>query len=223
MTLSDGARHENARSGFPNVGVGVCHRDDHGDGDRVRVVGRYGQLRVVPSLCRGGSRTGDGAPIRSRSPKPRLDPHPSRHLCLLDRERVQRRCRPRKLERSPVGEPMQTRPLPEIPDARSPAGAEIRYLIDGATGNMFHSTVPPGQVNRAGAGAFNLMPCMRPVVRSGPAQDMLTSDSNSSSRACSQTAPRDSRAGRIALSFVLASSNLSAVSSASTRSSAARI
>jgi mannose-6-phosphate isomerase-like protein (cupin superfamily) len=44
---------------------------------------------------------------------------------------------------------MQTRPLPEAPDARSPAGAEIRYLVESATGNMIHSTVPPGQVNRA--------------------------------------------------------------------------
>ncbi len=44
---------------------------------------------------------------------------------------------------------MQTRPFPELPDARSPAGAEIRYLMEGPTGNMIHSTVPPGQVNRA--------------------------------------------------------------------------
>ena len=44
---------------------------------------------------------------------------------------------------------MQTRPLPETPDARSPAGAEIRFLMEGATGNMIHSTVPPAQVNRA--------------------------------------------------------------------------
>lgn len=44
---------------------------------------------------------------------------------------------------------MQTRPLPETPDGRSPAGAEVRSLIAGATGNMIHSTVPPGQVNRA--------------------------------------------------------------------------
>lgn len=44
---------------------------------------------------------------------------------------------------------MQTRQFPSIPDARSPAGAEIRYLIEGETGNMIHSTVPPGQVNRA--------------------------------------------------------------------------
>jgi hypothetical protein len=44
---------------------------------------------------------------------------------------------------------MQTRPLPETPDARSPAGAEIRYLMEGTTGNMIHSTVPPGRVNRA--------------------------------------------------------------------------
>ena len=44
---------------------------------------------------------------------------------------------------------MQTRAFPFAPDARSPAGAEIRYLMEGETGNMIHSTVPPGQVNRA--------------------------------------------------------------------------
>ena len=44
---------------------------------------------------------------------------------------------------------MRSRSFPEIPDARSPAGAEIRYLMEGPTGNMIHSTVPPGQVNRA--------------------------------------------------------------------------
>ena len=35
------------------------------------------------------------------------------------------------------------------PDARSPAGADIRFIMDGPTGNMIHSTVPPGQINRA--------------------------------------------------------------------------
>ena len=44
---------------------------------------------------------------------------------------------------------MQTRPFPSTPDARSPAGAEIRYLMETETGNMIHSTVSPGQVNRA--------------------------------------------------------------------------
>lgn len=44
---------------------------------------------------------------------------------------------------------MQTRPFPPAPHARSPAGAEVRYLIGGDTGDMIHSTVPPGQVNRA--------------------------------------------------------------------------
>lgn len=44
---------------------------------------------------------------------------------------------------------MKTTFLPEKPDARSPAGAEIRYLMDGVTGNMIHSTVPPYQTNRA--------------------------------------------------------------------------
>ena len=40
---------------------------------------------------------------------------------------------------------MQTRPLPETPDARSPAGAEIRCLMEGTIGNMIHSTVPQGR------------------------------------------------------------------------------
>ena len=40
---------------------------------------------------------------------------------------------------------MQSRPLPETPGARSPAGAEIRYLMGGTTGDMIHSTVPPGR------------------------------------------------------------------------------
>jgi hypothetical protein len=40
---------------------------------------------------------------------------------------------------------MQTRPLPDTPDARSPAGAEIRYLMAGTTGNMIHSTVRRGR------------------------------------------------------------------------------
>ena len=44
---------------------------------------------------------------------------------------------------------MQTRAFPSAPDDRSPAGAEIRHLIEGEAGSMIHSTVPPGQVNRA--------------------------------------------------------------------------
>jgi len=44
---------------------------------------------------------------------------------------------------------MKQTELPETPDAKSPAGAEIRFIMDGPTGNMIHSTVPPGQVNRA--------------------------------------------------------------------------
>lgn len=44
---------------------------------------------------------------------------------------------------------MKTTMLPKRPDAKSPAGADIRYLMDGTTGNMIHSTVPPHQINRA--------------------------------------------------------------------------
>lgn len=44
---------------------------------------------------------------------------------------------------------MKTSILPDKPDAKSPAGADIRFIMDGQTGNMIHSTVPPHQVNRA--------------------------------------------------------------------------
>jgi mannose-6-phosphate isomerase-like protein (cupin superfamily) len=44
---------------------------------------------------------------------------------------------------------MKTISLPEQPDAKSPAGADIRFLMDGKTGNMIHSTVPPYQINKA--------------------------------------------------------------------------
>ncbi len=44
---------------------------------------------------------------------------------------------------------LKTVALSEEPDAKSPAGANIRYLVGGTTGNMIHSTVPPYQINRA--------------------------------------------------------------------------
>jgi mannose-6-phosphate isomerase-like protein (cupin superfamily) len=44
---------------------------------------------------------------------------------------------------------MKTTILPEYPDAKSPAGAHIRFLMDSEMGNMIHSTVPPHQVNKA--------------------------------------------------------------------------
>ena len=44
---------------------------------------------------------------------------------------------------------MKETTLPPLPDARSPAGADIRFIMGGTTGNMIHSTVPPGQINRA--------------------------------------------------------------------------
>ena len=47
------------------------------------------------------------------------------------------------------GGKMKTTLLPEMPDAKSPAGADIRFLMYGETGNMIHSTVPVGQTNRA--------------------------------------------------------------------------
>ncbi len=44
---------------------------------------------------------------------------------------------------------MKQTQLPALADAKSPAGADIRFIMDGTTGNMIHSTVPPGQINRA--------------------------------------------------------------------------
>jgi mannose-6-phosphate isomerase-like protein (cupin superfamily) len=44
---------------------------------------------------------------------------------------------------------MKTSTLPRQPDAKSPAGADIRFVMDGPPGNMIHGTVPPHQVNRA--------------------------------------------------------------------------
>lgn len=44
---------------------------------------------------------------------------------------------------------MKETTLPPEADAKSPAGAEIRFIMDGTTGNMIHSTVPAGQINRA--------------------------------------------------------------------------
>ncbi len=37
---------------------------------------------------------------------------------------------------------MKTTTLPEQPDAKSPAGADIRFIMDGETGNMIHSYCP---------------------------------------------------------------------------------
>ena len=44
---------------------------------------------------------------------------------------------------------MKTTMVPEHADTKSPAGADVRLLMDGETGTMIHSTVPPHQVNRA--------------------------------------------------------------------------
>lgn len=44
---------------------------------------------------------------------------------------------------------MKTTILPTKPDKKSPAGADVRLIMDGTTGGMIHSTVPPHQINRA--------------------------------------------------------------------------
>lgn len=44
---------------------------------------------------------------------------------------------------------MKTTTLPKRPDGKSPAGADICFLMDGTTGGMIHSTVPSHQINKA--------------------------------------------------------------------------
>jgi len=44
---------------------------------------------------------------------------------------------------------MKTTTLPEKADRKSPAGADVRFIMDGTTGDMIHSTVPPHQINKA--------------------------------------------------------------------------
>ncbi|SFD12176.1 cupin domain-containing protein [Pseudoalteromonas denitrificans] len=43
---------------------------------------------------------------------------------------------------------MKTTTLPKMPDKKSPAGADVRFIMDGTTGGMIHSTVPPYQINK---------------------------------------------------------------------------
>jgi len=43
---------------------------------------------------------------------------------------------------------MKTVILKEKIDKQSPAGANVRFLVDGSTGGMIHSTVPPFQINK---------------------------------------------------------------------------
>ena len=44
---------------------------------------------------------------------------------------------------------MKETTLTAKPDAKSPAGADVRFIMDGPQADMIHSTVPPGQINRA--------------------------------------------------------------------------
>jgi mannose-6-phosphate isomerase-like protein (cupin superfamily) len=44
---------------------------------------------------------------------------------------------------------MKTTTLPEKPDKKSPAGSDVRFIMDGTTGGMIHSTVPAYQINKA--------------------------------------------------------------------------
>ena len=43
---------------------------------------------------------------------------------------------------------MKTTTLPKNPDKVSPAGADVRIIMDGTTGGMIHSTVPAHQINK---------------------------------------------------------------------------
>ena len=69
--------------------------------------------------------------------------------CLHQRQAVKHHAFALQLCAGGDAEKMKTTLLPEKPDAKSPAGADIRFLMDGESGNMIHSTVPPHQINRA--------------------------------------------------------------------------
>lgn len=44
---------------------------------------------------------------------------------------------------------MKTVSLSEKADTHSPAGAEVRFMVEGTGGGMIHCTLPPFQVNKA--------------------------------------------------------------------------
>ncbi|NQZ33868.1 MAG: cupin domain-containing protein [Oceanospirillaceae bacterium] len=44
---------------------------------------------------------------------------------------------------------MKTYTLTTEPDKKSPAGADVRFMMSSDTGGMIHSTVPPKQINKA--------------------------------------------------------------------------
>jgi mannose-6-phosphate isomerase-like protein (cupin superfamily) len=44
---------------------------------------------------------------------------------------------------------MKATMLPDQPDVISPAGADVRFLMEGEQGTMIHCTLPPHQINRA--------------------------------------------------------------------------
>jgi hypothetical protein len=60
---------------------------------------------------------------------------------------------------------MKTTILPEHPDAKSPAGADIRFVMACEAGNMIHSTVPVGCVNSS---AVRICPFCSEIVFTHP-------------------------------------------------------
>ena len=44
---------------------------------------------------------------------------------------------------------MKTTKLSEYLDVKSPAGSDVRFLMNGEMGDMIHCTVPPFQINKA--------------------------------------------------------------------------
>jgi hypothetical protein len=64
---------------------------------------------------------------------------------------------------------MKATTLPDQPDVNSPAGADIRFLIEGEKGTMIHCTLPPHQMNRAlvHAAVSEFYTCWKDTVRSG--------------------------------------------------------
>lgn len=60
---------------------------------------------------------------------------------------------------------MKTTTLPDNPDKKSPAGADVRFIMSGTAGGMIYSTVPPYQINKVAVHAtvsefWYVLPCL---------------------------------------------------------------
>src|SRR5262245_48192914 len=140
----------------PLVDVQVPIGDADGEvAERVRCdVDAAGDKTVALHRCEGAIVPDDlGDRIRRRhvasSSAMVRDARPDHSLGWSDSGSQLRSCIRRHFPECGQGGALKATILPEHPDAKSPAGADIRFVMACEAGNMIHSTVPPQQVNRA--------------------------------------------------------------------------